>query len=75
MRPSLRGGAAGVRNLSIFNNTEFLMLTLISMTQAIVAILINASCGRAYRTPRRAAAVQVARQFFKERKVTDEVET
>jgi hypothetical protein len=25
-----------------FNNTEFLMLTLISMTQAIVAILINA---------------------------------
>ena len=35
-------GAAGVRDLSIFNNTEFLMLTLISMTQAIVAILINA---------------------------------
>jgi hypothetical protein len=35
-------GAAGVRNLGIFNNTEFLMLTLISMTQAIVAILINA---------------------------------
>ena len=35
-------GAAGVTNLSIFNNTEFLMLTLISMTQAIVAILINA---------------------------------
>jgi hypothetical protein len=35
-------GAAGVRNLDIFNNTEFLMLTLISMTQAIVAILINA---------------------------------
>jgi len=34
--------AAGVRNLGIFNNTEFLMLTLISMTQAIVAILINA---------------------------------
>jgi len=35
-------GAAGVGNLGIFNNTEFLMLTLISMTQAIVAILINA---------------------------------
>jgi hypothetical protein len=35
-------GAAGVRPLAIFNNTEFLMLTLISMTQAIVAILINA---------------------------------
>lgn len=34
--------AAGVRPLSIFNNTEFLMLTLISMTQAVVAILINA---------------------------------
>jgi hypothetical protein len=35
-------GAAGVRPLAIFNNTEFLMLTLISMTQAVVAILINA---------------------------------
>jgi hypothetical protein len=35
-------GAAGVKNLEIFNNTEFLMLTLISTTQAIVAILINA---------------------------------
>ena len=35
-------GAAGVRPLALFNNTEFLMLTLISMTQAIVAILINA---------------------------------
>jgi hypothetical protein len=35
-------GAAGVRPLGIFNNTEFLMLTLISMTQAVVAILINA---------------------------------
>src|SRR4051794_12959484 len=34
--------AAGVRPLAIFNNTEFLMLTVISMTQAIVAILINA---------------------------------
>jgi hypothetical protein len=35
-------GAAGVGPLAIFNNTEFLMLTVISMTQAIVAILINA---------------------------------
>jgi hypothetical protein len=35
-------GAAGVAALGIFNNTEFLMLTLISMTQAVVAILINA---------------------------------
>jgi hypothetical protein len=35
-------GAAGVRPLGIFNNTEFLMLTLISMTQAVIAILINA---------------------------------
>jgi hypothetical protein len=35
-------GAAGVKPLAIFNNTEFLMLTLISLTQAIVAVLINA---------------------------------
>ena len=35
-------GAAGVIALGIFNNTEFLMLTLISMTQAVIAILINA---------------------------------
>jgi hypothetical protein len=35
-------GAAGVEPLAIFNNTEFLMLTLISLTQAVVAILINA---------------------------------
>ncbi len=35
-------GAAGVRPLAIFNNTEFLMLTLISVTQAVVATLINA---------------------------------
>jgi len=35
-------GAAGVRLLSIFNNTEFLMLTMISLTQSVVAILINA---------------------------------
>src|ERR1700681_4845990 len=35
-------GAAGVRPLALFNNTEFLMLTLFSMTQAVVAILINA---------------------------------
>jgi hypothetical protein len=26
----------------MFNNTEFLMLTLISLTQSVVAILINA---------------------------------
>ena len=35
-------GAAGVKPLSIFNNTEFLMLTLISMSEAVVAVLINA---------------------------------
>jgi hypothetical protein len=35
-------GAADVTALGIFNNTEFLMLTLISITQAVVAILINA---------------------------------
>jgi hypothetical protein len=35
-------GSAGVKPLAIFNNTEFLMLTLISLTQAIVAVLINA---------------------------------
>jgi hypothetical protein len=35
-------GAAGVRLLGIFNNTEFLLLTVISMTQGVVAILINA---------------------------------
>ena len=34
--------AAGVRPFGIFNSTEFLILTLISMTQAVVAILINA---------------------------------
>jgi hypothetical protein len=34
--------AAGVASLQIFNRTEFLMLTLISLTQAIVAIMINA---------------------------------
>ena len=34
--------AVDVRPLEIFNNTEFLMLTVISMAQAIVAILINA---------------------------------
>jgi hypothetical protein len=35
-------GAAGVEPLAMFNNTEFLMLTLISLAQAIVAVLINA---------------------------------
>jgi hypothetical protein len=35
-------GAADVRPLGIFNNTEFLMLTVISVAQSVVAILINA---------------------------------
>jgi hypothetical protein len=35
-------GAAGVWPLGIFNNTEFLMLTVISAAQSVVAILINA---------------------------------
>jgi hypothetical protein len=35
-------GTAGVKSLATFNNTEFLMLSLISLTQAIVAALINA---------------------------------
>jgi len=35
-------GAAGVRYLDIFNNTEFLLLTLISVTQAVIGLLINA---------------------------------
>ncbi len=35
-------GAAGVKPLDMFNNTEFLMLTVISLTQAVVAVLINA---------------------------------
>jgi hypothetical protein len=35
-------GAAGVTSFAIFNNTEFLMLSLISITQAVVATLINA---------------------------------
>ena len=34
--------AADVRLFSIFGTTEFLMLTLISIVQAVVAILINA---------------------------------
>lgn len=34
--------AAGVAGLSLFNSAEFLMLTLISLTQAVVAILVNA---------------------------------
>jgi len=33
---------ADIRSLSIFNNAELPMLTVISMTQAFVAILINA---------------------------------
>jgi hypothetical protein len=35
-------GAAGVAALGVFNNTEFLLLTLVSMTQAVIGILINA---------------------------------
>jgi hypothetical protein len=35
-------GVAGVRYLGIFDNTEFLLLTLISLTQAVVGLLINA---------------------------------
>src|SRR5215831_16540873 len=35
-------GAAGVSPLGFFNNTEFLMLTVISVAQSVVAILINA---------------------------------
>jgi hypothetical protein len=35
-------GAASVKGLGIFNRAEFLMLTLIGLTQAVVAILINA---------------------------------
>jgi predicted proteasome-type protease len=35
-------GAAGVRLLAMFNNTEFLLLTTISVTQGVVAVLINA---------------------------------
>jgi hypothetical protein len=35
-------GAAGVGALVIFNRTEFLTFTLISMTAAVIALLINA---------------------------------
>ena len=35
-------GAAKVTGLSIFNNTEFLVLTFISLAAAVVAVLINA---------------------------------
>ncbi|MES1200016.1 MAG: hypothetical protein ABUS57_01020 [Pseudomonadota bacterium] len=35
-------GAAGVAIFAIFNRTEFLTLTLISMTAAVIALLINA---------------------------------
>jgi hypothetical protein len=34
--------AANVAGLSIFNNTEFLVLTFISLAAAVVAVLINA---------------------------------
>jgi hypothetical protein len=35
-------GAAGVSAFAIFNRTEFLMLTAIGMTAAVIALLINA---------------------------------
>jgi hypothetical protein len=35
-------GAAKVAGLGIFNNTEFLVLTFISLAAAVVAVLINA---------------------------------
>jgi hypothetical protein len=35
-------GAAEVRGFAIFNNTEFLVLTFISLAAAVVAVLINA---------------------------------
>lgn len=35
-------GAAGVKGCSAFNNTEFLMLMVISLAAAVVAVLINA---------------------------------
>lgn len=35
-------GAAGVERFRMFNNTEFLMLTFISLSGAIVAVMINA---------------------------------
>ena len=35
-------GAAGVPRLGIFNTAEFLLLTVIGLTEAVVAILINA---------------------------------
>jgi hypothetical protein len=34
--------AAGVLPLGMFNTAEFLLLTLVGMTQAVVAILVNA---------------------------------
>jgi hypothetical protein len=35
-------GAAGVAAFAMFNRTEFLTLTFISMTAAVIALLINA---------------------------------
>jgi hypothetical protein len=35
-------GAAKVKGFAVFNNTEFIMLALISLAAAVVAILINA---------------------------------
>jgi hypothetical protein len=35
-------GAAGVKGCAVFNNTEFLMLMVISVAAAVIAVLINA---------------------------------
>jgi len=35
--------AAGVKPLAMFNNTEFLLLTIINLAQTIVAFKINAA--------------------------------
>ncbi len=35
-------GAAGVKGFAVFNNTEFLMLMVISLAAAVAAVLINA---------------------------------
>ena len=44
--------AAGIRNLDIFNNTEFLMLTLISVTQVMVLAIVIATQRVGYATDR-----------------------
>jgi hypothetical protein len=35
--------AAGVKPLAMFNNTEFLLLTIINLAQTVVAFKINAA--------------------------------